>query len=472
MMVKGNYPTIEKAAAALRAGKVTSVELVQQAIEVADRLDERLGIFLKRFNESALETAAAVDADFALLKKSPLAGIPIGVKDIISTREAVTTAQSLILSPEWSSGDAECISRLRKAGAIIMGKLTTMEFATGAPDPQKPFPVPKNPWDPERWAGGSSSGSASSVSIGAVLGAISTDTGGSIRRPSAYCGISGFMPTFGRVPKSGVVPLGYTLDRVGPMARSARDCALILSVIAGHHGSDPTSIDVAVPDYISPMTGDLSGVRIGVDRMKAEAGDLADPALAGLFDAAIGVLSARGATIVDVEIPLYREMSSANLVILVSEALAYHLPDMQDRWKDYFATTRGLVGTGIFYSGADYVQAQRVRRTGQKLVAKLFHEIDILLTPTSSVVAPKLSEMTGMIREVGKPDTVHTPYWNAAGNPALTIPMGNNAEGLPIGFQIIGRPFDDTLVLKTGDAYQQATDWHLKPPPIFSTVDQ
>jgi aspartyl-tRNA(Asn)/glutamyl-tRNA(Gln) amidotransferase subunit A len=469
----GGYLTITDAAAALRSGETTSVELVEHAIAVSDAVDGEVGSFLARFQEQSLEAAGAVDAALAAgADVGPLAGIPLGIKDIITTSEAPSTAQSLILDPAWSDGDAVVVSRLRDAGGIVMGKTTTMEFAIGMPDPTKPFPIPKNPWDLSRWAGGSSSGSGSSVATGAVLGALGTDTGGSIRIPAAYCGITGLMQTFGRVPKSGCVPLGYTLDHIGPMARSARDCALMLSVLAGYDVSDVTAIDVPVPDYLSALTGDLTGVRIGVDRLTAVAGEAADPALAGVLDAALAELAGRGAILVDVELPLYPEMTTADIVIMVCEALAYHAPDLQTRWSDYFAATRAMVGTGVFYSAADYVQAQRVRRVGQFALAKLFDEVDLLLTPTSSAGALAFEDMPSMGRMAAASGfgAVHTPYWDTAGNPVLSVPMGFTGDGLPLGLQLIGRPFDEALVLRAGDAYQQATDWHLRVPPIAADV--
>jgi aspartyl-tRNA(Asn)/glutamyl-tRNA(Gln) amidotransferase subunit A len=466
--------TIADASASLRAGETTALTLVERAIAVADAFDGELGCFLKRFNDSAVASAKQIDAQLAGGQQlGPLAGIPLGIKDLISTAEAATTAQSLVLDPGWSSGDAVVVSRLREAGGVIMGKLTTMEYAIGGPDPAKPFPIPRNPWDPDRWAGGSSSGSGSSVAIGAVLGALGTDTGGSIRIPSAYCGITGLKQTFGRVPKSGCVPLGYTLDHIGPMARSARDCALLLGVLAGHHPTDLTSIDEPVPDYTANLSGDLTGVRIGVDRLAAAADKLADPALGTVLDAAIGVLRSLGADIFEVELPLYREMTVACMLLLRCEALAYHLPDMQTRWDDYSTGTRNIVGSGALFSAADYVQAQRVRRVGVKRLAELFRDVDLLLTPTLSAGAPELAQLGNEANNlsVGGVSPVHTPYWNAAGNPVLTVPVGYTADRMPLGMQLIGKPFDEALVLKAGDAYQRVTDWHMHVPPIVGEAN-
>lgn len=467
------YLTITDAAAALRSGEVTSVELVDRAGTVSDALDEKLGMFLKRFQDTALAAATEVDKRLAAGEAvGPLAGIPLGIKDIIMTTEAPATAQSLVLDPAWSEGDAVVVQRLRAAGGIVTGKLTTCEFAIGMPDEAKPFPIPRNPWGLDRWAGGSSSGSGSSVAVGSVLGALGTDTGGSIRLPAAYCGITGLMQTFGRVPKSGCAPLGYTLDHIGPMARSARDCALMLGVIAGYAPGDPTVIDVPVPDYLAGLTGDLTGVKIGVDRLSRFSGAVEDPALHNLIDEAVVALRSRGATVIDVELPLYQEMCLACWPIMLGEAVAYHSPDLQGRWSDYFAGTRAILGTGVLYSAADYVQAQRVRTVGVKKVAELYQEVDLVITPTSSAVAPTFDELKPAMEGTGSLDFggIHTPYWDTAGNPVLSVPIGFGVSGAPLAMQIVGRPFDEALVLRAGDAFQQVTDWHLTVPPIVAEV--
>ncbi|WP_378731184.1 amidase [Nocardia brasiliensis] len=273
-------PSLTEAAAALRRRELTATDLVDRVLANADKHDSTLGVYLARFDERARAQAAAVDKKIADgLPLAPLAGIPLGVKDILAHSHAPTTAQSLVLDPAWgtSVGDCTVVRRLELAGAIVTGKTTTMEFAIGIPDPGKPFPVPRNPWDPARWAGGSSSGSASGVAAGMFLGAIGTDTGGSIRMPAAHTGTTGLKPTFGRVPKSGVVPLGYTLDHVGPIARSAADCALLLSVLAGPDDADPYSARVPIDDYVGALTGDLRGITIGVDNLDRYASAGIDP---------------------------------------------------------------------------------------------------------------------------------------------------------------------------------------------------
>jgi aspartyl-tRNA(Asn)/glutamyl-tRNA(Gln) amidotransferase subunit A len=455
--------TLAGASRALREGTTTSVELVEQCFATADAFDE-VGIFIDRYTDSALEAAAAADAVLAAgAPVGPLHGLPLGIKDIITTAEGPTTGQSVVHDRSALSGDAVVVERLRGAGGLILGKLTTMEFAIGAPDASKPFPVPRNPWSLEHWAGGSSSGSGSAVSSGAVLGALGTDTGGSIRIPAAFCGISGLMPTFGRVPKSGCIPLGYSLDHIGPMARSAEDCALMLDVLAGYDASDLCAIDVPTDDYSGALTGDLAGVRIGVDRLARIAGDNEDPAVPEVFAAAVAALESRGATIVEVELPFYTEMATADMVIMISEAFAYHRPDLQTRWLDYGAPTRQILGSAIFYTAMDFVQAQRARTVGTRALTELYGDVDLIVTPTGGSGAISFADLDqGMARMLTTP--IYTGYWDTTGNPVLSVPMGFTAAGLPLGLSVAGRPFEEGLVLRAGDAFQQVTDWHLRAP--------
>lgn len=466
------YLTLTEAGAALRAGEVTSLELVRRALAVAEAVDDSVGSLLTRFADEALAAAAAADAAMQAGEQvGPLHGLPLGVKDLISTAEAPSTAQSLVLDPGWNNGDAVAAARIRRAGGLVLAKTTMSEFAVGTPDASKPFPIPRNPWNPERWAGGSSSGSASAVAIGAVLGALGTDTAGSIRFPAAFCGVTGLMPTFGRVPKSGCVPLGYSLDRVGPLARSAKDCALMLSVLAGPDPSDHCSIDEPVPDYQAELNGRLDGLRIGIDRLSRFSGANEDPSLPAVFDAAVTVLAGLGARIVEIELPLYQELTAATLVSMAGEGLAYHRPDLQMRWDDYGFGTRVLLATGVFYSAADAVQALRVRRVGQRILADRFRDVDLIATPTASAGASSFADLDAMLEGVagGGYGPIHTPYWNGTGHPVINVPMGFTADDMPLGLQIAGRPFDEVSVLRAADAFQVHTAWHLERPPILPT---
>jgi aspartyl-tRNA(Asn)/glutamyl-tRNA(Gln) amidotransferase subunit A len=465
--------TVTEAAAGLRAGELSSVELTGAMLARADLLDRRLGSYLARFDEQALAAAAAADADLAAgVDRGPMQGIPVAVKDILAAAEGPTTAQSLILEAAWGDGrDAPIVSRLRAAGAVITGKVTTMEFACGMPDAAKPFPVPRNPWDLGTWPGGSSSGTGSGVAAGLFLAGIGTDTGGSIRCPAAFCGVSGLKATFGRVPKSGCVPLGYSLDHVGPLARSAADCAAMLSVLAGYDASDPDSADVPVPDYLGALEQSMAGVRVGVVREHHFPAALTDPAAPACFEAAVSALEGLGASVVEVSLPYFRELGAATMMTWEAEALAYHRGDLRTRWSDYFASTRVMVARGALVSGADYVQAQRVRRVAQRALRRLFEDVDVIVTPTNVRGAPRYDEHDRLLDIDHLVEGLFTPYWNSVGNPVLAVPMGFTGDGLPLSLQLAGRPFEEALVLRAADAYQRATDWHLRVPPLMMAAE-
>jgi aspartyl-tRNA(Asn)/glutamyl-tRNA(Gln) amidotransferase subunit A len=389
----------------------------------------------------------------------------VGIKDMLAYSRGPTTAGSLVLDPAWGTSVGTCtvVQRLERAGAIVTGKTTTQEFAIGQPDPDKPFPVPRNPWDTDRWAGGSSSGSGSGVAAGMFLGAIGTDTGGSIRIPAAFNGITGLKPTFGRVPKSGVVPLSYTLDHVGPMARTAADCALILSVIAGADPSDPYSSTTTVPDYCGALTGDLSGLTVGVDNLDRYAWHGIDPNQPELFASAVGALEDAGAAIVPVELPMYIELMAIDLIVLMSEGHAHHRPTLRSRWDDYGRGTRIALAAGGAATGADYVQAQRVRRVARHRVTELFTQVDLIVTPTGHLGAQRIDAIDQR-NLLSLHPSMHTAYWSPLGNPTLAVPIGFSRDRTPLSMSISGRPFADADVLRAGDAYQRRTAHHLLTP--------
>ncbi len=409
--------------------------------------------------------AAQADKDFkAGVDRGPLQGIPLGIKDIIATDNAPTTAQSLVLDPAWGEqGDGPVMKRLRAAGAVITGKTSTMEFATGLPDPEKPFPVPRNPWNEGPLAGWLQLRHRSRDRRGALPGR----TGHGHRRQhpwaASFCGISGIKPTYGLVPKSGCVPLGYSLDHIGPLARSVRDCAMILQAIAGYDPSDPACKNVPISNYMAAFTDDLKGVRIAVERANHTRVDGVLPEAGEAFEQAVEVLQAAGATVIEVIIPHYREIQLATRVCNRSEAAAYHMVDLQMRWGDYGIHTRAGLGSGVMYSAVDVVQAQRVRRYGKKAIAELMRPFDVLVTLARTDGAPALD---GLTFESNNKVPTFTNIWNGLGLPALCIPMGFTNDRLPLSLQIVGKPFDEPAVLRVGDAFQQRTDWHLQTPPL------
>lgn len=460
--------SLTEAAAALRAGDLTSVMLTEACLERATTYDGALGAYLARFDESALAAAQVADDELARgADRGPLHGLPVGVKDVIAAKEGDTTAQSQVLDRGWGRGkDASAVARLREAGAVITGKLTTLEFAAGLPDPDKPYPIPRNPWDQARYPGGSSAGAGVAVASGMVLAGLGTDTGGSLRLPAAFCGVSGLKPTYGLVPKAGCVPLAYSLDHVGPICRSARDCAAVLGAIAGYDPTDPTCVDRPPERYLDALSDELRGLRIGVDTDLHHAA-VADPALEECFDNAITQLTALGATISRVSLPHYDLAVNAHALTMAAEALAYHSEDLRSRWDDYSRAFRLFAAQGALSSSADYVQAQRTRRVVQGEVDNLFGEVDALIMPTVSTVCPRYDDLLNA-QDPTNPlrGTALTSYWDVLGNPVLAVPIGFSSESLPLSMQIAAQTFRDATVLRVGHAFQTATNWHTHVPPL------
>ena len=304
-------------------------------------------------------------------------------------------------------------------------------------------------------------GRATELAAGLFLGGLGTDTGGSIRLPAAWSGISGLKQTFGRVPKSGCTPLGFSFDNIGPMTRSAYDCAIMLGVLAGPDAGDACSVDVPVPDYAAALTGSAAGLRIGFDPTFLDR-PLCDPDIARLTLAAVDVLRDAGAEITEIRVPLHDEVCSVVFTAQFAEALAYHRNDLINKWDDYGRPTRGAIGRGALIAAADFVQMARVRRAALRAAEQLFAGVDLVVMPTTLVapIAPLGPEIDDIL------DGILTAYWNGLGYPAISIPMGLTARGLPVGLQLAGRPFDEPAVLRAADAYQCLTSHHLTESPV------
>ncbi len=457
--------TIAEAADWLRAGRITSVALTEAMLARAHAAQEALGAFVVITDDTARAAARAADAAFAAgIDRGPLQGVPLGIKDLLATQDAPTTANSRVLDPAWGKrADATVVRKLREAGAVLMGKLVLSEYAIGWPDPETGFPVPRNPWDPARFPGGSSSGTGVAVAAGLTLGGLGSDTGGSVRGPASFCGISGLKVTFGRVSKEGAVPLGYTLDTVGPMTRTARDCALMMDVMAGYDPADPSSADMPVPHYAAALTGTLVGVRVGVPSAYFFDVPELDTEVSAAVRAAIDTMRTAGAQIVNMDIPYIAEARTAQRVIMIAEAYTYHLPDLRTRPERYGKYTRQTFLQGALYTAADYIGAQRMRSVIRDACLAAMADVDVVITPTAPNIATRYDEYD--------PDGAATTpsfmgHWNLTGMPAFSVPCGFHSTGMPIGMQIVGRPFADDTVLVVGDAYQQITDWHLRVPDV------
>lgn len=455
--------TVETAAALLRRRELSSVDLVRAALDRADAFDDRLGAYVSRFDDAALAAANRADADFAAgVDRGPLQGIPVGIKDNLFTTDGPTTAQTLVRDPSWDTRpEATAVSRLKAAGAVVLGKLTLSEFAIGPPGPDAPFPRPRNPWDIRCWPGGSSSGTGVAVAAGFVLAGLGTDSAGSIRMPAAACGISGLKPTFGRVPVSGSVPLAASLDHVGPMARTVWDCAAMLRTIAGHDGADATSLREPVPDYLAELAAPLGNLRVGVVPV-----GMAHSAVPGLFDDMLTVLRSLGLTTTTVDLPAEQATVAATKVILSAESFETHRKTLASRWRDYGRATRVRVATGAFVTDAELDRARRRRAATRERLAGLFRSVDVVASVTMPVPAPEYGPGERLDRELVSAAAATVRYWSCTGYPALAIPMGFTAEGLPLSLQLAAPPLRESVLFRVGDAVQRATDWHLREPPL------
>ncbi len=456
--------SITEAADLIRTKKLSPVELTEACLQRIDDLDARLRAYITVTRQEALDAAQqAASAVAGGNYTGPLHGIPLALKDLFDTAGIRTTAGSKIMADRVPAEDAEVTARLKVAGAVILGKLNMHEFAYGATGVNPHYGATLNPWDPTRISGGSSSGSGAAVAAGMALGALGTDTGGSVRIPSALCGITGLKPTYGRVSLRGVVPLSTSLDHVGPMARSAADAAIILKAIAGHDPDDETSSEEPVPDYAKLLEGrGLKGLRIGVPHEHFF--DDIEVEVAAAVRGAISTLEELGAPVSDVSLPHIEKAPVAVGALMLSEALAYHRRWLAERPHDYGEDVRRRLEMGLPYTDASQAEANRLRSL---MIAewreKVFDRVDLLVVPTTPVPAPRLE--AGDLQATLNLIRFTNPF-NLTGLPAISVPCGFTRDGLPIGLQLVGRWFEEGTVLGAAQAYQQATDWHKRAPPL------
>jgi aspartyl-tRNA(Asn)/glutamyl-tRNA(Gln) amidotransferase subunit A len=454
------YAGIRELGRRFRTREVSPVELTAALLERIARLDPKLDAFVTVTAERARADAKAAEAALLRGDAHPLLGIPVGYKDLYFTRGITTTAGSALLEHWTPDSDATCVTRLQESGCVMLGKLITHEFAWGIQSPGHRFRPARNPWNLEHIPGGSSSGSGAALAAGLCVGALGSDTGGSIRGPASFSGIAGLKPTYGRCSRAGVVTLSWTLDHTGPMARSVEDCAYLLQALAGHDPLDPASSRAPVADYVGTLGRSIRGLRIGVPRDFFFDG--ADPEVVRAFEDAMTTFRGLGADVRDVTIPSIWDAPSF-MVIMASEAFAYHERDLRERPEMYGDLLRERLLSGALYTGAEYVQAMRLREQLRHEMLDVLREVDLLATPTSPKPAPTFATMWDT--SLGFPRS-NTPPFNLSGLPALALPCGFASVGLPLSLQLAGRPFDEATVLRAGHAYQQATDWHRRRPPV------
>jgi aspartyl-tRNA(Asn)/glutamyl-tRNA(Gln) amidotransferase subunit A len=456
--------TLAEAGRRVAAREVSPVALVQAALDRIAALDSTYNAFLVVTGDAAVDEARAAEREIAAGRyRGPLHGIPYALKDIIHVAGMPTTCHSKLRVQHRAASDAFVVSRLRQAGAVLLGKTALHEFATGGPTLDLPWPPARNPWDRSRHPGGSSSGAATAVALGMAYGALGTDTGGSVRNPATCCGIVGLKPTYGAVSRSGAFPLSFSLDHVGPLTRTVEDSAILFQAIAGHDPADPSSAREPVADCLRDIDAGIKGLRIGVidDWFRTEAD--ADPEQVAAFEQALSTLQELGALLRPVRLSPLKVWGDCGRTILQAEAYAIHEKDLQERPQDYAPITLGKLLPGAFIPAHDYVKAQQWRTVLAREFADAMRELDAVVT-LSSLTVPCC---------VDDPDAVARTYerhcrmpFNVTGTPAIAAPTGFSAAGLPLGMQIGVRAFQEPLLFRIAQAFCAATGLAGKRPPF------
>ena len=441
----------------LRAGTITAEKLVRDSLARVAALDGKLHAFVLLTEDRALADARRADDELKSGRdRGPFHGIPYALKDIYDTAGIRTTCHSKLRVDHVPKEDSVAAARLREAGGVLLGKLATHEFAIGGPSFDLPFPPARNPWNSDHVTGGSSSGSGTAIASRMVRMATGSDTGGSIRGPAAWCGTVGIKPTYGRTSRRGVFPLSWTLDHIGPLTRSVEDAAISLQVLAGHDPLDPGSADVAVPDYRADLEKGVAGLRIGIPRAFFATAKATTQETVTELDRIAGVLRASGAVVEDVTLPDYDLFAAVGRVIMMAEAFAIHEVDLRNRLLDYGEITANRFVLGAAITAADLMHAQRARRELTDAVNATLSHYDALLTLAGLRTAPRFDEPTDAMSSASPMQTI--PF-NVTGHAGMSVPTGLGANGLPIGVQIIGRPFDEQMIFRIGRAVEKLSGW-------------
>lgn len=448
----------------IRRRRISSEEYTRSLLDRMAEFDGQLDAFVTVIADTALDQARAADSEIARGQyRGPLHGVPYAAKDIFDTAGILTSGCSRCCIDRVPRRDATAVRLLREAGAVLIGKLATHEFAHGGPSFDLPWPPARNPWDTARYTGGSSSGAGAALAARFVPLAVGSDTGGSIRGPASWCGVTGLMPTFGLVGRGGMIPNSFTFDRCGPMARSAADCAISLQALAAFDPLDPGSIHASGPDYRMALTGDdLRGLRIGVLEHLAQEEQSAHPEALDALEEALHILRGLGAQVGTARWPARRECVDVKVIIAESEIFSIHRSALRSRAGDFGWDFLQRALPACLFSATDYVAALREHRRLGAGMAAAFEDFDVLVS-IGKGPAPRLDD--------------HDPigFWknadpfvvaNIHGGPAIVFCNGFSTSGLPLGMQVIGRPFADATVLRVAHAYQQSTDWHLRIPPL------
>jgi aspartyl-tRNA(Asn)/glutamyl-tRNA(Gln) amidotransferase subunit A len=447
----------------IAARKLSPAELTEALIQRVERYDGQTRAFITPTFDLARRQARAAEAEIAAGKnRGPLHGIPFALKDIYDTKGILTSGHSRVFSDRVPTEDATTTNRLYQAGAVLLGKLATHEMAHAGPSFDLPWPPARNPWNLARFTGGSSSGSGAAVAAGMVPVALGSDTGGSIRGPASLCGIVGLMPTFGLVSRAGVITNSYTFDHCGPLARTVEDCALVLEALAGYDPKDAGSLSRPIPRYRRALGEDLRGLRIGVLRHHWEDDIPASEDVRCAMDAALDVLRRLGAELEECRVRPLASYFDVKIIIAESEIFSVHQKNLIARPKDFGADFRSRAYPSVLFTANDYVQATREHRRMMTEMEPLYARFDAFVTAGMGE-APRLSDYRS-VSFWQKPSLLTA--WNVTGQPVLMLPNGFGGNGLPLGMQILGRPFGEETMLRVGHAYERATEWHTRHPNL------
>ena len=463
------YLSIAQLSELIRAKEISSLEATNAYLNRISRIDGILNSYITVTHEEARKSAVEADESIADGNyHGPLHGIPLAVKDQFFTKGIRTTAGSNLLSEFIPEKDAVVVEKLKAAGSVILGKLNLSEFALGESF-SHPAGTPRNPWDLNRNPGISSSGSAAATSAFLCASALAEDTGGSTRIPAAWCGLAGLRPTWGRVSRRGVIPVSWSMDTVGPVARTVEDCAITFQAIAGYDSEDPYSWDTPVPDYRLGLSGGVSGLKIGVLKEKVAFGNL-EPQTLEAMHTAIDQLKSLGAIVEEVSIPSVECAGVASKCITDMDGGYLHHERLKTRAQEYDHNSRVRLITGILTPAQSYIKAQKLRKIVRDDILETLSRVDALILPTSPGPAPNIPEKAGIANQEDAQSRISgvrnfTGAFNLAGLPALSLPCGFTSENLPLSIQIAGRPMEEELLFRLGHTYQQITDWHLRRAP-------
>jgi aspartyl-tRNA(Asn)/glutamyl-tRNA(Gln) amidotransferase subunit A len=447
----------------IAARKLSPVELVEALIQRVEQYDAQTLAFITRTFDLARRQAREAEVEIAGGRhRGALHGIPFALKDIYDTRGILTSGHSRVFIDRIPAQDATATRKLYEAGAVLLGKLATHEMAHAGPSFDLPWPPARNPWNLAHFTGGSSTGSGAAVAAGLLPVALGSDTGGSIRGPASLCGVVGLMPTFGLVSRAGVITNSYTFDHCGPLARTVEDCALVLQALAGYDPNDAGSLRRPIPDYRQAVGGDLRGLRIGVLRHHWEDDIPASEDGRRAMDAALDVLRRLGAELEECRVRPLGQYFDVKIIIAESEIFSVHQKNLVARPKDFGADFRSRAFPSVLFTANDYVQATREHRRMMVEMEPLYARFDAVVTAGLGE-APRLTDYRS-VSFWQKPSLLTA--WNVTGQPVLALPNGFGGNGLPLGMQIVGRPFDESTILRIGHAYERATEWHTRRPAL------